>query len=614
MKLASIALVLFVSAFVCPTVFAQETVASSEKEKARQELEQKALSLLNRTAEEAAALKLPENRIYILTLTAELLWSREEKRARQYFQNAASEINEVFASYDERDARTQNVFYTGQNLRHNLLQKLVPLDAELALEILRQTRPPAVRQLAELPVQGRFPADQQALQLARADAQLEQQLAAQVALKNPTRALEIARETLSRGVSHNLLSLIDNLEKLDPEKASVFAEEVAAKIIAADMNSSYDYDTRNVAINFLNRYAPKNPTGNSPNEASKKSVVSNKTLRDVAEKIVASLFDAINNQRISGNYEINNILPAVERLLPERAAALRRKGETLNARNPQQALWDKLNKLSQESTTEQLLAQAENFPPEMQVQLYQTAANKAMQTGDETRAMQILNSLPSKAERERLLRDFENTRYYNAVSKENFDEARKILAEMSDNRMKLQHLINLASNLHGKKQTELAVKLLDEAVLQIPVPAATDEEMHAVLQIARAFATVSPNRAFALLEPIPAQANELLTASATLGKFYKHNGQFRDGELILLSNLYSGFWSYADTQTLRLLAQNDFDRLQNLAENFERVEVRLAAHLLIAQAILTGNSNSQNISPFVRMQINGKGGRLISLH
>ena len=48
----------------------------------RQELEKKTLGLLNDVASAAWSLKLPENRTYIISNTADLLWTVDEKRAR----------------------------------------------------------------------------------------------------------------------------------------------------------------------------------------------------------------------------------------------------------------------------------------------------------------------------------------------------------------------------------------------------------------------------------------------------------------------------------------------------------------------------------------------------
>ena len=81
---------------LAPTVAAQapQTAKQSdeEKAKARKELEKRALALLDETLQGAQALKLAENRAALRAQAADLLWTRDEKRARALFREAATDI------------------------------------------------------------------------------------------------------------------------------------------------------------------------------------------------------------------------------------------------------------------------------------------------------------------------------------------------------------------------------------------------------------------------------------------------------------------------------------------------------------------------------------------
>src|SRR2546430_4513325 len=78
---------------------AQVAAQVDEKEKAekelakRQELEKKTLSLLDEIVGAAWSLKLPENRSYVLTKAADLLWPHDEKRARNLSWEAFNSLN-----------------------------------------------------------------------------------------------------------------------------------------------------------------------------------------------------------------------------------------------------------------------------------------------------------------------------------------------------------------------------------------------------------------------------------------------------------------------------------------------------------------------------------------
>src|ERR671933_29331 len=63
-----------------------------QESKAQKELEKKALQLLDDTLQSAQALKLVENRAVIRAQAADLLWKRDEKRARSLFRDAVAEL------------------------------------------------------------------------------------------------------------------------------------------------------------------------------------------------------------------------------------------------------------------------------------------------------------------------------------------------------------------------------------------------------------------------------------------------------------------------------------------------------------------------------------------
>src|SRR5437763_8082402 len=84
----------------------QET--KEEKEKAQKELEKKALSLLDDTLQSAQALKLAENRAVIRAQAADLLWKRDEKRARSLFRDA---VLDLAAATGDQDAAKRDRSY-----------------------------------------------------------------------------------------------------------------------------------------------------------------------------------------------------------------------------------------------------------------------------------------------------------------------------------------------------------------------------------------------------------------------------------------------------------------------------------------------------------------------
>src|SRR5262245_60678867 len=101
---------------------------TEEEKKAAEELEKKALALIDELAGEAMSLRRAENRVYVLTVVSDLLWARDEERARAFVREAMDqaaadtrEANEKSAQEDgERfDPRRQSWY--GDSYKHYML-------------------------------------------------------------------------------------------------------------------------------------------------------------------------------------------------------------------------------------------------------------------------------------------------------------------------------------------------------------------------------------------------------------------------------------------------------------------------------------------------------------
>ena len=142
-----------------PALFAaQANETSQQNEKAqkeverRQELERKSLALLDEVVSGAWSLKLPENRLSVLASAADLLWERDEKRARALFWDALNNLNLIInpvgndagaknpASQTTQKPQKLEKYYEAFGLRKAFLHSVGRRDPQLALDMLRLTR------------------------------------------------------------------------------------------------------------------------------------------------------------------------------------------------------------------------------------------------------------------------------------------------------------------------------------------------------------------------------------------------------------------------------------------------------------------------------------------
>src|ERR1041385_8658034 len=231
----------------------QTAAQVDEKEKAekelakRQELEKKTLSQLDETVSAAWSLKLSENRSYVLTKAADLMWPHDEKRARSLFWEALNSLNlpgnqaldgttsknppandSVKPSAPKTPAEQEqilNQYYATLQTRREFLRMVAQRDPQLALDMLHASRPPLPRQIA-----GDFqPVD---------ETELEQEITYAAAANDPKRALQIAHESMAKGLTYQILNLLDQVLQKNEEAGLQLAGEIIAKLNTENFNTS----------------------------------------------------------------------------------------------------------------------------------------------------------------------------------------------------------------------------------------------------------------------------------------------------------------------------------------------------------------------------------------
>src|SRR4051812_23443327 len=178
--------------------------------------EQKALDLLESISDQAANLHSSTNRIRASSSIADLLWTRDEKRARSLFTAAVNQLAARLGEIDFEDTEAYQEISRIQQLRQELIMRIATRDADMAINALYQTR---------------LPADvNQAYGSNQNEVMFELNLANIIAGKNPAAALKLARAGLANGVSWNAVSFLLQIYEKDPKSAQTFFGEIVARI------------------------------------------------------------------------------------------------------------------------------------------------------------------------------------------------------------------------------------------------------------------------------------------------------------------------------------------------------------------------------------------------
>src|SRR6185369_3047770 len=102
--------------------------------------EKKALDLIESLSEQVGNLHASSNRMRAQITVADLLWSRDEKRARSLFNAALTLLSARISEIDYGDPDVYQEINRIFSLRQELIMRIAVHDSDLALTALRQTR------------------------------------------------------------------------------------------------------------------------------------------------------------------------------------------------------------------------------------------------------------------------------------------------------------------------------------------------------------------------------------------------------------------------------------------------------------------------------------------
>src|SRR5947199_1925645 len=104
------------------------------------ETEKKALDLVQTLSEQVLNLHASTNRIRAESEVADLLWVRDEKRARTLFTAAVTQLANQISELDYSDPEVYQEMQRITFSRQELVMRIAPHDADLAINALEQTR------------------------------------------------------------------------------------------------------------------------------------------------------------------------------------------------------------------------------------------------------------------------------------------------------------------------------------------------------------------------------------------------------------------------------------------------------------------------------------------
>lgn len=605
-KLYSVLLLVFV---LSSLIFAQTspTESKEEKDKAHLELEKKAIAFLEQVVGETALLKLPDNRALVLASAGDLMWQRDEKRARQLFRQAADEI--IQANNLPKDDSIPGFIAVFQNAspRKQILTTIAKYDADLALELLYATRPQNVTLALAArtqmpPANGEKPQkttasmmeEQQNKFLADDELRLEQSFSAQAAEKDLTKAAKLLRDSIAKnGVTDSVFQILSKINAKDNKLAVELAGEVGRKLLDSDFSKKGN--EQRTTIYFLQQFYLNSDKNQSKTEKSEKSEtakpikIEDTLAKDLANKMADYLLQADAGKDFNAYFQFQQAKPVLEKIVPERGALIQQKLAAIKKLLPEETAMYTDDMFGDNSRTpEKVISSASKMIPQMRGIMYKGAIDEAVKNGSIERARESLNNAPEGKERDDALVYLDSKIAESKIKDGKIDEARKIIDKLSSTKEKVERIVQMAIGFQAKdtkEDKETAAKLMDEARRLIDDTPQDEDAINDYLKVASGYAYIDPTVSFSMLDAFANQASEIVTAAALLAKYDKRNQSFKNGEMVLtrgLPRVGNGIFQYG--KELNLLANADIDRLRNIADKFQRDDARLLLKLYIAQA------------------------------
>ncbi len=550
-----------VSLFILDCFFSQISLAQTEIEQEtdekQAEFKEAAAEILGETSAMIPSLASPENRLSYTIRIAGMVWELDETQARAMFSYAVEELKREITQIDAMLNRMTNqpetewtnaesfsdvrnksnrIFQT----RSTLVNSIANHDAEWASRVLGET--------AALVTNPEF-----AKRFEQSDTSLKTMIAGKVARQDVNKALELGRERLSKGVSYDVTTLLQQIYNKDEAKGIAFGKEVVDKVKSAKGSvSSW------VLIGLLRQGSSNLQAVAKDASGNRKPLFDELTMRDLAGILADSIINS--SSRRTSNQAMN----LIEQYAPQKAALVKQAVEARANQNN-----------SRRNTTN----------------------NSSRNNRSQSSSWQKINEARSNAQKE-ITESLKGLQDENASDEEKIkliNETRAKILAVNNNSFRVSNLISLSRQAQKAGQDELAGVLLSDAERLVNLQPKERRDFTENRNLATAYASVNADKSFAILENMIYRLNDVIEGFIKVNEFSGNSRMVENGEMIM-SGSSRQFTNYVSINgnNLQELAEADLKRLKNLGDKFARPEFRIEIRLRIAQNLLNPSNVQTN--------------------
>ena len=538
-----------------------------------------------------------DNRIYAQSSLADLLWVKDEARARALLIEAMGSFAELAQQPGLTDERNPRLQQMTESVRGHLFNILVQRDPGLALQFLRQAR----ELNAAKPGRNKWQ-----------EHEMEMNLAVRIAEQDPQAALKTAKEILaSDEISWSLVNVFQALQQKDPAAASELFDAALDKLKKGDRSNGSTFQQYvSFMSNFLNVLkgnlppletpkpnppSPKNEEAQKPREEQlQRQQAALRQFRDLLEWFIAEALktndsdslgeetSGIKNMIVS---TLHNFVADIEKLMPQRLAAVRAKLAQAENAQPNN-FYRRYQKQVEKGTADELLALAQKAPKHEREYLVQNALNKAVNAdGNEAQVRKLIEAnLSDPEQRRNLLNQLAYQLASKAFNSGKLEEARAHLNSMNEPTQRFQLLSQWAQQKLSANDQKAGLIFINDAQALLGNRFFTSQQIWMQLELAKLYVEVEPSRALTICETAMARLAVVNQAQWTVNLYQQAEIDALENEMPL-AELHGQFIPQQLPQALAQLVRKNLEAVQRLMAQWSAPELRLGLQLSVAREL-----------------------------
>lgn len=525
-----------------------------DAEKKAEKLKADAGELLRETSGMIQTLSSPTNRINFTIKSADILWKVDETEARSMFNASIDDVKRLMSQIDiEANQRSQNTTNRWgrrsssrsrnssrsnvYSLRSSLISALSNHDPEWAMRLVQETSQIITNKSLVKRIE-------------RDNKRLEKNIVRKIAAKDVTKALELAKEKLSKGVTSEVISLLSQIYSKDADKGADFANDILQKLKSSTLKRNQTW-----LIVRLFQY------GLSKVEGSKTPLFDKSSMTDLADLLATQVTNSSSRYRRLSS----SVMKGLEEYSPNSAAQVKRTFEQRNAARNNRRNGSGVgasSRGSRNTSQRSYWEQRSKFQNELNTDL-----NRLGEEG------------LSSEDKQKII-----------------NEAKDKILSIEENSFRFTNLLGLALRANVVGEKELASNILGEAETLINQDPKEKRDFSRNRSLANAYASVDADKSFVILENMVYRLNDVINGYIKYMEF-SGNGRVIENNELLMNSRNRQFTNYLRISSIAMksLAESDYNRLKDLTDKFERPEIRIELRLLLAKGLLSASKKNNSM-------------------